>query len=75
MLKAILSGLLKFIASMPLPMVHGLGRFVGFVFGNVVRHHREDAFEALERSMPELSRSRGMTRAMAATTAFPTLLS
>jgi KDO2-lipid IV(A) lauroyltransferase len=55
MLKALLTGLLKFIAWLPLPLVHGLGRFVGFIFGRVVRHHRADAFEALERSMPELS--------------------
>jgi KDO2-lipid IV(A) lauroyltransferase len=55
MLKALLTGLLKFIAALPLPMVHGLGRFVGFVFGGVIRHHREDAFQALERCMPELS--------------------
>lgn len=40
---------------MPLPMVRGLGRVVGFVFGNMIRHHRKDAIEALARSMPELS--------------------
>ena len=55
MLKAILSGLLKFVSWLPLPVVHGLGRFIGFIFGRVVRHHRADAFKQLERSMPELS--------------------
>ena len=36
-------------------MVRVLGRLIGFVFGSVVRHHRTDAFEALERSLPKLS--------------------
>ena len=55
MLKSILIGLLRLVSWLPLPVVHGLGRFIGFVFGRVVRHHRADAFQALERSMPELS--------------------
>lgn len=55
MLKLILNALVYTIKIMPLPMVRGLGTVVGFVFGNVLRHHRSDAFEALERSMPELS--------------------
>ncbi|MCK5711680.1 MAG: lysophospholipid acyltransferase family protein [Hyphomicrobiaceae bacterium] len=55
MLKSILLGLLRLVSWLPLPVVHGLGRFIGFVFGRVVRHHRADAFQALERSMPELS--------------------
>nr|WP_281281237.1 lysophospholipid acyltransferase family protein [Pontiella desulfatans] len=55
MIKAILTGLLKFVSICPLSAARGLGRFVGFVFGRVLRHHREDAFEALERSIPELS--------------------
>jgi KDO2-lipid IV(A) lauroyltransferase len=55
MLISFLTGLLKLISWLPLPAVHGLGRLIGFVFGRVVRHHRADAFEALERSMPELS--------------------
>ena len=55
MLKKALIGILKFIAALPLPVVQGIGRFVGFVFGRVLRHHRTDAFLQLERSMPELS--------------------
>jgi KDO2-lipid IV(A) lauroyltransferase len=55
MLKLILNALLKLVSIMPLPMVRGLGYVIGFVFGNVLRHHRTDALEALERSMPELS--------------------
>jgi KDO2-lipid IV(A) lauroyltransferase len=55
MLKVLLTGFLKLIAALPMPMVQGIGRFVGFVFGSVIRHHREDAFEALERCLPELS--------------------
>ena len=55
MIKAVLSFLLWLVGIMPLFMVRGLGAFVGFVFGNVVRHHRGDAFAALERSIPELT--------------------
>ncbi len=55
MLKVILTSLLKLIAWLPLPIIHGFGCFVGFVFGHVVRHHRADAFLALERSFPKLS--------------------
>ena len=55
MIKAILTELLKLVSILPFPVVRGLGRFVGFFFGNIMRHHREDAFQALERSMPELS--------------------
>ncbi len=56
MLKAILNGLLKCVAALPLPVVHGIGRFIGFIFGRVVRHHRTDAFAQLKRSIPELSK-------------------
>jgi KDO2-lipid IV(A) lauroyltransferase len=55
MIKPILTALIKFISIQPLPMVRGFGRFVGFIFGGVLRHHRDDAMQALERSMPELS--------------------
>lgn len=55
MVKAVLSFLLWFVGIMPLFIVRGLGACVGFIFGRVLRHHRDDAFEALERSIPELS--------------------
>lgn len=55
MIKAILTALLKLVSILPLSAVHGLGCFVGFIFGSVMRHHRDDAFQALERSIPELS--------------------
>ncbi|MDF7801539.1 lysophospholipid acyltransferase family protein [Pontiellaceae bacterium B1224] len=55
MLKLILNTFIKLISIMPLPMVRGLGYVVGFVFGNVIRHHRTDALLALERSIPELT--------------------
>ena len=57
MLKTVLGVLIKFVAWLPLPVVHGLGRFIGFLFGRVARHHRVEAFAQLERSMPELSPS------------------
>lgn len=46
--------LLKLVAALPLSVVQGIGRFVGFIFGHVVRHHRKDALVQLERSIPEL---------------------
>ncbi|MDZ8120120.1 lysophospholipid acyltransferase family protein [Pontiella agarivorans] len=55
MVKVLLTFLLWLVGIMPLFAVRGLGAFIGFVFGNVIRHHRTDAFQALERSMPELS--------------------
>ncbi len=55
MVKALLNFLLRLVGILPLFMVRGLGRFVGFIFGNVLRHHRTDALDALERSIPELS--------------------
>jgi len=56
MLRVLLTGLLKLISWLPLPVVRGLGHLVGFVFGHVIRHHRSKAFEALARSMPELGK-------------------
>ncbi len=50
-------GVLKLVAAFPLPAARGIGRFIGFVFGRVIRHHRDDAFLQLERSLPELSPS------------------
>ncbi|MDF7806831.1 lysophospholipid acyltransferase family protein [Pontiellaceae bacterium B12219] len=55
MYKILLTILVKTLSSLPLPMVRGVGRLVGFIFGNVVRHHRADAFQALEQSLPGLS--------------------
>jgi len=55
MLKSLLIGLLKLIALLPLCFVQALGALIGFVFGNVIRHHRKDAFRQLRRSLPELS--------------------
>lgn len=55
MLKVILVIFVKTISIMPLPMVRGVGVVVGFFFGNVLRHHRSDAFEALKRSLPGLT--------------------
>lgn len=47
--------LLKLIAALPLSVVHGPGRLVGFIFGHVVRHYRKEAFIQLARSIPKLS--------------------
>lgn len=55
MVKVALSFILWLVGVMPLAVVRGLGRFVGFIFGDVMRHHRDDALKALERCIPELS--------------------
>ncbi len=55
MVKMVLSFILWLVGVMPLAVVRGLGRFVGFIFGDVMRHHRDEALEALERCIPELS--------------------
>ncbi|QBG46532.1 hypothetical protein EGM51_03635 [Verrucomicrobia bacterium S94] len=55
MVKALLTFLLWLVGILPLFMVRGLGVFIGFIFGSVIRHHRADAFQALELSIPELS--------------------
>ena len=55
MLETIAFALLKGLSKLPPPVLRGLGRLVGFVFGHVIRHHRKHAFDALARSLPELS--------------------
>ena len=46
----------KLLAIVPLSVALGFGRFLGFLYGNVLRYHRKDAFDALEQVFPEKSK-------------------
>lgn len=48
----ILRGITRFFTVMPLSMALAVGRGLGWIYGSVVRYHRVDAREALERSLP-----------------------
>lgn len=52
MLKLIVIAIGRFIGLVPLPIVYGLGRGAGCIYGRIIRYHRKDAFAALERSLP-----------------------
>lgn len=54
MLLTILKGLARFFSALSLPAALSLGRGLGWVYGSVIRHHRKDAVEALQRSLPEI---------------------
>ena len=53
MLLIILKGLSKLFSALSLPSALAVGRGLGWFYGNVIRHHRKDAVEALRRSFPE----------------------
>jgi KDO2-lipid IV(A) lauroyltransferase len=53
MLRLLLRAVSGALARLPRPAALGVGRFLGWIFGSVVRHHRADARAALERSFPE----------------------
>jgi Kdo2-lipid IVA lauroyltransferase/acyltransferase len=46
----------RLLAALPRAAALRFGRFCGWIFGSLVRHHRRDALAALSRSFPELSR-------------------
>ncbi|NCD34003.1 MAG: hypothetical protein EOL87_11395 [Spartobacteria bacterium] len=53
MIIGILEHLTKFIASFRLNTALKLGAGMGWVYGHVIRYHRKDAFDALERAFPQ----------------------
>ena len=53
MLLFILKGVSKFFSAMPLNQALAVGRGLGWFYGSVIRYHRQDAIEALRRSLPE----------------------
>lgn len=63
---AILRGVAWLFAALPPKACMAVGRFFGFLFGRVIRYHRRDAFEALERSLPQTSKEerRGIVNRM-----------
>lgn len=45
----------KLLAALPFSVARGVGATLGWILGNVIRHRRADAREALARSLPERS--------------------
>ncbi len=45
--------ILGLMGALPEPCVRAIGHFGGWIFGSVMRHHREDARDALTRAFPE----------------------
>ena len=52
-MKKLLLSIAKAIAKLPLPKALALGRGLGWIYGNIVRYHREDAIDALTRAFPD----------------------
>ena len=57
MVKFLLQSAIRWMSSMSLPRAMALGRGLGWVYGSVIRYHRQDAQAALQRSFPEKSLS------------------
>lgn len=57
MLLVLLHGLSAFFGALRLNHALALGRRLGWFYGNVIRHHRRDAVDALARSLPEKTAS------------------
>ncbi len=55
MLSVLLKCLSKVFGALPLNQALALGSALGWFYGAVIRHHRRDATEALQRSLPEKS--------------------
>jgi KDO2-lipid IV(A) lauroyltransferase len=53
MLSVLLKCLSKLFGALPLKQALALGSALGGFYGTVIRHHRRDAVEALQRSLPE----------------------
>ncbi|MFH0878239.1 MAG: lysophospholipid acyltransferase family protein [Lentisphaerota bacterium] len=55
MFNFLLQSIIRFVSSMPLPRALALGKKLGWFYGSVIRYHRKDALEALQRTFPEKS--------------------
>lgn len=55
MLVVLLKLVSRFFSLMPLRLALAMGRGLGWVYGSVLRYHRQDALEALSRAFPESS--------------------
>ena len=56
MLKKIIKAYLWSIAILPLSWNYGLGVFIGFVIGRIMRHRRTESLASLERAIPGKSK-------------------
>jgi len=54
MLRVLIVWITRGLAGMSRPAALRVGRFLGWVFGSVVRHHRADGLDALRRSLPDV---------------------
>jgi len=51
----LVKALTKFVCALPLSVSILLGRFLGFIFGHVIRYHRKEALEQCAMAFPEKS--------------------
>ena len=56
-MKLILSAIAGFFSCLPLGAALAIGRGLGWVYGSVIRYHRQDAIDALKQAFPEKSRA------------------
>jgi KDO2-lipid IV(A) lauroyltransferase len=56
-MKLILSAIASLFSCLPLGAALTIGRGLGWVYGSVIRYHRQDAVDALTRAFPEKSQS------------------
>ena len=56
-MKLILSAIAAFFSCLPLGVALAIGRRLGWVYGSVIRYHRQDAIDALTRAFPQKSQS------------------
>ena len=54
MLRVLIQAVTRGLALLPRPAALRVGRFLGWIFGSVVRHHRTDALDAIRRSLPDV---------------------
>jgi Kdo2-lipid IVA lauroyltransferase/acyltransferase len=60
-MKLILTAIAAFFSCLPLGAALALGRALGWVYGSVIRYHRQDAIDALTRSFPQKSQAEILT--------------
>jgi KDO2-lipid IV(A) lauroyltransferase len=53
-LRLLITSVTRGLALLPRSAALCFGRFLGWIFGSVIRHHRADARDALDRSLPEV---------------------
>ena len=57
LLVLLVKGLVVFFSRLPRGFAYGLGRRLGWFYGHVIRYHRKDAFDALQRAFPNWSKA------------------